>query len=139
MMGWLGKMGFPIIISLESSEFAGGVREIETNISMMKPKTLIKSTALLLTLFSLFISGLIMIEAGGHALQHGHTASHAAQHASLICTWMCAASTALQSEDPRPIQRIAPSSESVIVSPGPFFSRSVPLVLRVRPPPFSLI
>jgi hypothetical protein len=52
---------------------------------------------------------------------------------------MCAASTALQSEDPRPIQRIAPSSESVIVSPGPSFSRSIPLVLRVRPPPFSLI
>ena len=110
---------------------------METNISMMKSKTLIKSTALLLTLFSLFVSSIMMIEAGGHTLGHGHTANHAAQHASFICTWMCAASTFADSEDQNLSQNVHPSFETIPLSIERFFNNLSIFSLHIRPPPIS--
>jgi hypothetical protein len=104
---------------------------------MMKSRTLIRSTALLLTLLSLFVSSIMMIEAGGHTLGHGHTANHASQHASFICTWMCAASTFADSEDQSLSQNVHPTFETIPISTERFFNNLSILSFHIRPPPIS--
>ena len=103
----------------------------------MKQKALIKRIALLITLVYLFLSSLMMIEAGGHAQKHEHTAHHAAQHASFICTWMCAASTTLNTGDQSLIQSTHPSFETFPVSIERVFNNPSIFSYYIRPPPSS--
>jgi len=56
-----------------------------------------KTTALSLVLVYLSLSGMMMVQAGDHAMMHQKSADHATQHRSFVCTWMCAAGTSGQS------------------------------------------
>jgi hypothetical protein len=80
----------------------------------------------------------MMIEAGEHTLGHGHTANHAAQHASFICTWMCAASTFADSGDYSLGQSLHPPFEKPTVAIERFLSHLSIFSFRIRPPPASL-
>ena len=73
-----------------------------------------KKTALLLALIYTFLLGFMMIGIGGHAAEHGHSADHATQHASFVCTWMCAVSSFVHSADQISCQRLNSSFESSI-------------------------
>jgi len=99
----------------------------------------IKQTAVLFTLVYLFSTGLIMVRAEGHALSHEeHAADHAKQHASFICTWMCAASSFVHTLGQTLDGRSTPSFENPIAKPE-FLPRPQPLSTgTIRPPPFFL-
>ncbi|MBI3609581.1 MAG: hypothetical protein HY204_02630 [Nitrospirae bacterium] len=104
----------------------------------MMRKTQIKQTALVLTLVYLFLSGFIMVGAGGHAAHHSDSADHAAQHASFICNWMCAASTFVQSANPRLSQRLTLSFENLAGYADGFYGIRSVISFYIRPPPVSV-
>jgi len=60
----------------------------------------IRRSAFMIALVYLSMSTVMSLQLGGHALKHGQGSHHAKQHVSLVCTWMCAASTPLQSMRP---------------------------------------
>ena len=53
--------------------------------------------ALGLALICLFWAGYMMIPIGHHLMDHGQPSNHAAQHSSVVCSWMCASSSFVQS------------------------------------------
>ncbi len=71
-----------------------------------------KKTALSVLMIYLSLSGLMMVQAGDHALVHQQSADHAAQHTSFVCTWMCAASTSTQSVALQYEASLLPSTEA---------------------------
>ncbi|MEK7306637.1 MAG: hypothetical protein AAB014_03270, partial [Nitrospirota bacterium] len=105
---------------------------------MMKQKSQIKQISILITLIYLFLSGFIMIGVGGHAAEHGHSADHATQHASFVCTWMCAASSFVHSADQKPSYRFNPCFENLQVYPERVSSNISIFSFYIRPPPFFL-
>lgn len=106
---------------------------------MMKQKSHIKQISILITLTYLFLSGFIMISVGGHAAEHGHSADHATQHASFVCTWMCAASSFVHSADQISCQRLNSSFESSLVYTERVSSNTSIFAFYVRPPPNLLL
>ncbi|TAK07523.1 MAG: hypothetical protein EPO39_06370 [Candidatus Manganitrophaceae bacterium] len=102
-----------------------------------KQKTKIKHTAILLSLIYLFLSSLMMIEGGRHAMEHGRGGHHAAQHASVTCAWMCAASTFIDSGDQNLRQIPHPSFQNQPVFIERFIGDPTLLSYHIRPPPFS--
>lgn len=105
---------------------------------MMTRATTIKSTALLLTLVYLFLSGFMAVEAEQHALKHEHGADHAAHHSSLICDWMCAASSVVHSADPELTQQFIPSFVRTAVYVERFPNNLSIFSFHIRPPPVSV-
>jgi len=102
-------------------------------------KTQIRQTALLLTLVYLFLSSYMMIGVERHALGHEHHANHSARHASVVCAWMCGASTFVHST----YQVLDQSSRLYFASlPGyieRFLSDLSGFSFHIRPPPSSLL
>jgi hypothetical protein len=102
----------------------------------------IKQTALILIPVYLFLSGFMMIGMGEHALKHeshahdGRHARHPVQHSSLICSWMCAASTFAHSSDQGLDPRFTYTLLNRIVSGERIFSPLSIFSFHVRPPPF---
>jgi hypothetical protein len=98
----------------------------------------IKTTALLLTLIYLWLSGSIMIGAENHAVRHAHSANHSAQHSSFVCTWMCASSSFVHSSDHSLSRTPLPAEPNAAgIAQRPFDNRSV-FNFRTRPPPAVL-
>lgn len=95
-----------------------------------------RGLALALTLLYVALVGFMVVAGGGkHTLVHGQDPHHAAQHATWICSWMCAASSMIQAEDPVqdpallavPGDPVRPVHE-VLVS-------LAPTAFHIRPPP----
>ena len=104
----------------------------------MTRKTQIRQTALLVTLVYLFLSSSVIIGAERHALKHQHNTDHAAQHASFICTWMCASSSFVHTSDPVLNQTAQPSVENLAVYNERFLNPLSIFSFRIRPPPNPL-
>lgn len=100
----------------------------------MTRKAPIKKTALLLVLVYLFLSGFVMIGAAEHAAEHGHGAKHTTQHASFICTWMCAASSFVHQADQNLSQSSNPPYESLTGYIERFASNSSIFSFHIRSP-----
>lgn len=102
-------------------------------------KPWIKQIAILFTLVYLFLTGMIMVRTEGHALSHEEHSNHVKQHSSLICSWMCVASTYVHSPEQTLDWRSNPSPDLLIVvqeappRPQPFFTDTI------RPPPLHLL
>ncbi len=60
---------------------------------MLKLQNRIKPLALLLVLVYFVSAGFAVFGTGEHLFDHQQSADHASQHASFVCTWMCAASS----------------------------------------------
>ncbi len=105
---------------------------------IMKKIVYIKKTALLLALVYLSLTGLIMVRMEKHALSHDHESNHAAQHASFICTWMCASSTYAHTADQNQAQDFNPTPDDPAIHIEPFFPASPLFSFHIRPPPSSL-
>lgn len=97
-----------------------------------------QKTALVVLLVYLLLTSLIMVRAERHALKHEHHGSHAAQHASFICTWMCAASTFVHSADQKVSQRLHPSFENLTLSIEFSLKDLSIFSFYIRPPPNAL-
>ncbi len=106
--------------------------------AMMTRKTPIQVTACILTLVYLFLSGFMAVGMEGHAPTHEHGSNHAAQHSSLICDWMCAASSFVQSGSPSLNQRFALSYEKPAIDSGSLFGTLFIFSSYIRPPPFPV-
>jgi hypothetical protein len=96
-----------------------------------------RKIALTLVLVYLFLSGFMIASMGGHAMYHGQTSHHAAQHASFICAWMCSAASFVDSKDPTLSQTDDPPFEQLAVFTQSFYSHSSIFSFHIRPPPFS--
>ena len=105
---------------------------------MLLGKNQIKQRALVLSLVYLLFSGYMMVGDQGHALEHARRARHTVRHPSLICSWMCAASTSLRSANPNLGQRLNASFEDLVVSAGPFSSHLSVFYFHGRSPPVGL-
>lgn len=105
---------------------------------MMRRKTHIRHIVLILSLIYLFLSAFTVIGAEKHALDHERRANHAAQHASFICTWMCAASTFVHSADQKVSQRLHPSFENLTLSIEFSLKDLSIFSFYIRPPPNAL-
>ena len=106
-----------------------------TKVSLQIP---MKQTALVLTLLYLFLSGFMTLGAGGHAATHEHGTNHTAQHASFVCTWMCAASFFVHSADIHLRSGVHPSFEKLTVYTEPSISNFSVFSFYIRPPPVSI-
>jgi hypothetical protein len=111
---------------------------IISNTVMMMRKTQIKQTALALTLVYLFLSGYMTTGMQGHAPTHEHGSNHAAQHSSLICDWMCTASSFVHTSDQVPNQTTQPFVENLPVHVGRFLNPLSIFSFHIRPPPIPL-
>lgn len=98
-----------------------------------------KKTLLGLTLIYLLLSVSMTISVEKHLSEHGRHSHHAAQHASLICAWMCAASTFVHSADQTLSHRSKISIEKPVILGRPFFDNPFLFFFHIRPPPFSLL
>jgi hypothetical protein len=105
---------------------------------MMMRKTQIKQTALVLTFVYLFLSGFMAVGMEGHAPTHEHGSNHAAQHSSLICDWMCTASSFVHSGSPSLNQSFGPSFEKPVIDSGRFLGTPFIFSFYIRPPPVSI-
>ena len=105
---------------------------------MKTQKAHIRRIALLLTLTYFTLSGSVMIQAGGHTVTHEHGTNHAAQHASFVCDWMCAASSFVHSADPHLTEGVRPSSETPTVYSEPDLGNLSVFSFYIRPPPVSI-
>jgi len=105
---------------------------------MMMRKTQIKQTALALTLVYLFLSGFMTAGMQGHAPTHEHGSNHAAQHSSLICDWMCTASSFVHTSDQVLNQTTQPYSENLTAYHEYFLNPLSIFSFHIRPPPVSL-
>jgi hypothetical protein len=113
---------------------SGGLHRI----FMILRKTQIKQTAILLTLLYLFLSSHILVGGEWHALEHARRTSHTARHASLICAWMCSASTSVHSANPNLDQSFNPSFENLAVSTEAFSNHLSVFYFYGRSPPVVL-
>ena len=104
---------------------------------MLLGKNQIKQRALVLSLVYLFLSGYMMVGEQRHAFEHVRHSGHAARHASLICSWMCSASTSVLSANPNLNQGLNPSFESLAVSAGPISKRFSVFYFHGRAPPVA--
>jgi hypothetical protein len=105
---------------------------------MMMRKSHIQQTALALTLVYLFLSGFMAVGTAGHAPTHEHGSNHAAQHSTLICDWMCASSSYVQTSDPVLNQTTQPYVENLAVYDERFLNPLSIFSSHIRPPPISL-
>jgi hypothetical protein len=105
---------------------------------MMKRKTQIKLTALILTLVYFALSSLVMVRAGEQAGMHEHGTNHAAHHTSFLCNWMCAASSVIPSADLKVTQSVDPSFEKLPIHAELFLSNLSVFYVYIRPPPAFL-
>jgi hypothetical protein len=99
-------------------------------------KTYCKVLAPALVLCVLAVGGVAQAQSAEHA---GHHAQHqAATHGTLLCSWMCAAGTALDTEivlihaEHNPIARVS------IVHSSNFFFEPLSICFSRAPPSFSL-
>ncbi len=104
----------------------------------MKQNKRIKHTAQVLVLTYLFLSAFMTVGMERHALRHGRNASHAAQHATLMCNWMCAASTFVHASDQNLNSGFIPSTARLSLFTEQLFHNITVLPYTARPPPFSL-
>jgi len=104
---------------------------------MLTGKNRIKHKALVLSLIYLFLSGYMMVGEERHGLEHLRHAGHAARHASLICSWLCAASTSIHSANPNINQSLNPFFENLAVSAGPISKRLSVFYFHGRSPPVA--
>ena len=102
---------------------------------MLRQKTHIKQTACLIILVYLFLSGAMLVEVGNHAATHEHGANHAKQHASFVCSWMCAAPTHVHSAEPSLNLSFNPFFETLAVYSEPSFTNLSIFSHNARPPP----
>ncbi|VAX28199.1 hypothetical protein MNBD_NITROSPIRAE01-2354 [hydrothermal vent metagenome] len=94
-----------------------------------------RKIALSILMVYMSLSGLMMVRAGGHALVHQQSPDHAAQHASFVCTWMCAASTSTESAGLQYEASLHPSTETPNIYIK-FFLAPLPITLPFgRAPP----
>ncbi len=105
---------------------------------MMRQKAQIRQTACLVLLVYLFLSGFMMVGAGSHAVTHQNGTHHAAQHASFVCAWMCAASSFVHTADPNPSQRFNPTFENLPTCASGLSDNLSILSFHIRPPPTAL-
>ncbi|NKE73507.1 hypothetical protein [Candidatus Manganitrophus noduliformans] len=96
----------------------------------------IKRTTVLFTLVYLFSTGFIMVRAEGHALDHEAHENHAKQHASFICTWMCAASSFSHTPEQAFDRKSTLSCEQPITRMAVFSGIQLLCADVIRPPPF---
>ena len=102
---------------------------------MMPQKTQLKQTALLVALVYFALSFAVAVRAADHGQTHSHHANHAAQHASLICVWMCAASSFVHSADPYLTRSVEPSPENPPDRNPGGMSQITITSFHIRPPP----
>ncbi len=97
-----------------------------------------KRIALCLTVVYFALSGTVVLEVGEHALKHRQHTNHAAQHASFICTWMCAASSSVVSSgDEAPTRGFGLAPEKPRTYESQLFARLLKTPISIRPPPVS--
>jgi hypothetical protein len=106
---------------------------------MMTRKTLIKQTAIFVTLVYFALSSMVLFQAGEHAAVHKHGTNHAKHHTSFICNWMCAASSAIHSADFNVTQDVHPSFEKLPIHTETFLSSLSVFHVYIRPPPVFLV
>ncbi len=102
----------------------------------MNQKTLAQKVALFTTYIYLFLSVFVMFSVAQHILRHDSVSHHAAQHATLICSWMCAASTHVFSAHQNILEVSTPSFERLVFYANEIFTDSSVLSYYIRPPPF---
>jgi len=105
---------------------------------MTKQKSKTRQIACLLILVYLFLSGFMIVGSASHAVEHQHGTNHAEQHASFVCTWMCAASSFIHTDHPRPHSSLNPVFHNL-----PTYTQQTENNLSIfsfyaRPPPTSL-
>lgn len=98
----------------------------------------IKHTAQLLVLIYLFLSAFMTIGMERHALRHGRNPNHAAQHTTLICNWMCTASTFVHTPDQKLNSGFLPSIAKPHTLTEQLFHNISVLPHDARPPPLFL-
>jgi hypothetical protein len=103
---------------------------------MMNQKKRIKQTAQILVLIYLFLSAFMTVGMERHALKHGRNPNHATQHATLMCNWMCAASTFVHSSDQTLNRNFTPSIAKLSILSEQRFHTISNLPYTARPPPF---
>lgn len=101
----------------------------------MNKKRLVKQTAQFLALIYLFLSAFMPIAMERHVLMHGRNPNHAAQHATFICTWMCAASSFVHTSDQKLNRHFIPSIARQIILIDQIFHDISVLPDTIRPPP----
>lgn len=75
-----------------------------------------------------------------HAVQHGRFPHDAREHASFVCTWMCAATTYVHSVDQAIRQQFVPVFDVLTTFGTEKILLNKPLLaLYSRPPPFILL
>jgi len=104
----------------------------------MSQKRRFKQTAQLLVLIYLVASAFMTVGIERHALKHGRNPNHAAQHATLMCNWMCAASTFVNASDQQLNNGFVPSIAKLSLLTEQLFHNISVLPHFARPPPFSL-
>jgi hypothetical protein len=118
--------------------FKSKIRAVSVGIGELRvQKRIIRNTALLLTLCYFYLSGALALCPGEHMLMHGGSAHQETQPASILCTWMCAASIYVHTAKQTLELPSNPSFESTMAKPD-----SPPLpeprsADTIRPPPFS--
>ncbi|MFQ5597745.1 MAG: hypothetical protein ACE5GK_06805 [Nitrospiria bacterium] len=91
------------------------------------------------TLIYLCMTAYMIFGVEGHALRHGKVSHHAAQHRTILCSWMCAASTHVYAADQK-FQKVSIHFIETLVSyTEKMFSHPHLLAYFIRPPPFTLI
>lgn len=116
---------------------AGSVSISSRRYQVRTQRSLLKKTALGLTLIYLFLSVSMTISVERHLSEHGRHADHGhrAQHTSLDCAWMCAAADSIHPDDQKrgPASNLSPESLPINVEQisSYLFRSSNP----IRPPP----
>jgi hypothetical protein len=98
----------------------------------MTPRSMKQSVALLLVLCLLVIGGLASAQSIAHESHHAH--HQKATHATVLCTWMCAAGQVLDTVTAPPLIERAPVSR-VELRALPDFSSAFSSPLSSRGPP----
>ncbi len=88
---------------------------------------------LVLIYFSL--TGVFLTGAGGHGLMHGQKKQHSAEHASVLCSWMCATSSHLHSPETHSVRDHHPVPIDLGERVEELLKDSRPASFRIRPPP----
>ena len=100
-----------------------------------RDRRIVRKTAFLVVLIYLSLSGYMAVGMERHAVRHGRIPHNAAQHAGLICHWMCAAATYLHAAGDMPEQGFLFAFAASAVYGEPVFSNKPRLALSIRPPP----
>jgi hypothetical protein len=98
----------------------------------------IKRTAVLVAVVHLLLTASMGGASAEHFTRHGQSAHHSGQHSSLICAWMCVASSTVHTSPLVLNDNFLPYHVKTAVNYYPFLNPLSIFSSHIRPPPVSI-